>query len=240
LPWLGLATLLLAAVGALAADRLRRLVAYLVVASAGTLLVGVGLGSAAALTATLFYLVNSSLVAGAWFLLAERIAWARGGDDRLVPAQLQQGWMGYGLAFFVAGVAVAGVPPLAGFMGKALLLQAAGALPHAGWWVGGVLTSSLMILVALARAGSRLFWEPGERRGMRLPPAAPGQTLALSGLLLAVLACAVFARPLGRYAEQAAGQLLDRAAYVQAVLGSEPVAPALDVRKEMRERGESK
>jgi multicomponent K+:H+ antiporter subunit D len=240
LPWLGLATLLLAAVGALAADRLRRLVAYLVVASAGTLLVGVGLGSAAALTATLFYLVNSTLVAGAWFLLAERIAWARGGDDRLVPAQLQQGWVGYGLAFFVAAVAVAGVPPLAGFMGKALLLQAAGALPHAGWWVGGVLVSSLMILVALARAGSRLFWEPGERRGMRLPPAAPGQTLALSGLLLAVLGCAVFARPLGRYAEQAAGQLLDRAAYVQAVLGSEPVAPVFDVRKEMRERGDSK
>jgi multicomponent K+:H+ antiporter subunit D len=180
------------------------------------------------------------LVAGAWFLLADRIAWARGGDDRLVPAQLQQGWMGYGLAFFVAGVAVEGVPPLAGFMGKALLLQAAGALPHAGWWVGGVLVSSLMILVALARAGSRLFWEPGEARGMRLPPAAPGQRLALSGLLLAVLACAVFARPLGRYAEQAAGQLLDRAAYVQAVLGSEPVAPAFDVRKEMRERGDSK
>jgi multicomponent K+:H+ antiporter subunit D len=105
-------------------------------------------------------------------------------------------------------------------MGKALLLQAAGALPHAGWWVGGVLVSSLMILVALARAGSRLFWEPGEARGMRLPPAAPGQKLALSGLLLAVLACAVFARPLGRYAEQAAGQLLDRAAYIRRCWGA--------------------
>jgi multicomponent K+:H+ antiporter subunit D len=99
LPWLALATLLLAAVGALAADGLRRLVAYLVVASAGTLLVGVGLGSAAALTATLFYLVNSTLVAGAWFLLAERIAWARGGDDRLVPARLQQGWVGLAWPF---------------------------------------------------------------------------------------------------------------------------------------------
>ena len=32
----------------------------------------------------------------------------------------------------------------------------------------------------------------------------------------------------------------DRAAYVQAVLGSEPVAPVFDVRKEMRERGDSK
>jgi multicomponent K+:H+ antiporter subunit D len=50
-------------------------------------------------TAALFYLVNSTLVAGAWFLLAERIAWARGGDDRLVPAQLQQGWVGWAWPF---------------------------------------------------------------------------------------------------------------------------------------------
>ncbi len=46
LPWLALATLALAAFGALAAWHLRRLVAYLVLASAGMLLLAVGLGFA--------------------------------------------------------------------------------------------------------------------------------------------------------------------------------------------------
>ncbi|MBL8361169.1 MAG: monovalent cation/H+ antiporter subunit D, partial [Rubrivivax sp.] len=68
LPLLALGTLVLAAIGVLAARRLRALVAYLVVASAGTLLLAVGLGTPGTLAAGLFYLVNSTLVAAAWFL----------------------------------------------------------------------------------------------------------------------------------------------------------------------------
>ncbi|WP_374662429.1 monovalent cation/H+ antiporter subunit D [Inhella sp.] len=241
LPWVGLLTLVLAAIGALAARRLRVMVAYLVVGSAGTLLLALGLGTQAALTAGLFYLVNSTWVAGLWFLLADRIAWARGGDDALTPRTLQHGWKGLGATFFVAAVAVAGVPPLAGFMGKALLLQAAGATSMAGWVVSLVLASSLLLMVALGRAGSTLFWKPaGAPAPLRMDPPDASQLLALLGLLGAVLACAVAAQPLARYAEATAEQMLDRSAYLQAVLGAEPVPPAHDVRKEMRERGELK
>ena len=240
LPLLALATLVLAAIGLMAALRLRGLVAYLVVASAGTLLLAVGLGTPAALAAGLFYLVNSTLVACAWFLLADRIAWARGGDDALTPRGLQHGWAGYGAAFFVAAVAVAGVPPLAGFMGKALLLQAAGHTPLGAWVVGLVLAASLLTMVALGRAGSRLFWKPAASTALRMPEPQPVQGLSLVALLAAVLACAVFAGPIARYAEAAAAQLHAPKAYVKAVLGAQPVPAAIDVRKEMRERGELK
>jgi multicomponent K+:H+ antiporter subunit D len=162
---LSLATLALSAVGALAAQRLRALVAYLVVASAGTLLLAVALGTQAALAAGLFYLVNSTVVACAWFLLADRIAAARGGSDLMhgspPEAPIATGWAPLGVAFLVASVAVAGVPPLAGFMGKALLLQAAGTTPWAGATVALVLASSLAMMVALARAGSAVFWKAG-------------------------------------------------------------------------------
>ena len=123
LPLLALGTLVLAAIGVLAARRLRALVAYLVVASAGTLLLAVGLGTAGTLAAGLFYLVNSTLVAAAWFLLADRVAAARGGSDRLEPSALAGGpvgWAPLGVAYLVAAVAMAGVPPLAGFLGKPL------------------------------------------------------------------------------------------------------------------------
>ncbi len=244
---LALATLVLAALGALASARLRTLVAYLVVASAGTLLVAAGLGSERAVAAGLFYLVPSTLVACAWFLLADRIAAARGGSDQLQPGPRPAAWAALGSGFFIAAVAVAGVPPLAGFMGKALLLQAAGTTPWAGWVVAGVLASSLMVMVALARAGSVLFWERGGAPARGGAHAAAGALrtgglapAAVVGALAAVVLCAVAAGPLSRYTEATARQLFDPQGYVQAVLGAQPVPAAIDVRREMRERGDLK
>ncbi|MFN7309491.1 MAG: proton-conducting transporter membrane subunit, partial [bacterium] len=54
LPWLAMGTLLLAAIGALAAVQLRGLIAYLVVASAGMLLLALGLGTDQTIAAALF------------------------------------------------------------------------------------------------------------------------------------------------------------------------------------------
>jgi multicomponent K+:H+ antiporter subunit D len=247
LSMLALATLVLAAVGALAALRLRTLVAYLVVASAGTLLLAAGLGSERGLAAGLFYLVPSTLVACAWFLLADRIAAARGGSDGLQPGQRPMAWAPLGIGFFVAAVAVAGVPPLAAFMGKALLLQAAGTTPWAGWVVAGVLASSLMVMVALARAGSVLFWERGSGPAISTPERQQDPTgqpglarAATAGALIAVVLCAAAAGPIARYTAAAAAQLFAPHGYVKAVLGAQPVPAVIDVRREMRERGDLK
>jgi multicomponent K+:H+ antiporter subunit D len=242
LPLLALATLVLAAVGALAAKRLRGLVAYLVVASAGTLLLCLGLATRESVAAALCYLVNSTLVAAAWFLIADRVAAARAsGDALLQPAALHpRSWAPLGIAFFIAGVAVAGMPPLAGFFGKALLLQAAGNTPWALWAVALVLGSSLAIIVALARAGSSVFWKPGAAAAAQ-PPQHHGLHTASIVLGLALVAAAsLFARPLSAYTDAAATQLFDRRAYIEAVLGAPSVPPAYDVRREMRERGEAK
>ena len=239
---LALATLVLAALGALAATRLRTLVAYLVVASAGTLLLAVGLGSARGVAAGLFYLVPSTLVSCAWFLLADRIAAARGGSDHLRPGLRPAAWAPLGASFFIAAVAVAGVPPLAAFMGKALLLQAAGVTPWASWVVAGVLASSLMVMVALARAGSVLFWERGAAPAFSVPDASPPALAraATTGALAAVVLCAVAAGPIARYTAATAAQLFAPQGYVRAVLGAQPVPAAIDVRREMRERGDLK
>jgi multicomponent K+:H+ antiporter subunit D len=242
LPVLALATLVLAATGALAARHLRVLVAYAVVASAGTLLLAIGLGTRDALAAGLFYLVNSTLVAALWFLLADRIATARGGTDRLEAGAFSSGWAPLGVVFFASAVAVAGVPPLAGFMGKALLLQAAGHTPWAGWVVALVLGSSLAMMMALARAGSTLFWKPGApATAMKLAASGTGaQSASMLALLAAVLATAIFAGPLAAYTEAAATQLMQRQTYIGAVLNAQPVPAAYDVRREMRERGDAK
>jgi multicomponent K+:H+ antiporter subunit D len=242
LPALALATMALAAVGVLAAPRLRALVAYSVVVSAGLLLSATGLGTVPALAAGLFYLVHTTVVAALLFLLVDRVAAVRGGSDLLQPQAAPPRWGLLGAGFFVAALAAAGMPPLAGFLGKAMLLQAAGGTPWAAWTVAIVLASSLALVVAFARAGAIVFWTGGERVAYGAPaePARRHHHAAMGWLLLALLAASALAGPLGAYTQRAAAQLFDRGAYQRAVLDAPPVPPAIDVRREMRERGRSK
>ncbi len=249
-PWLeglALATLLLGTIGAMAARRLRLLIGNVVVASAGTLLLAVALAKPGTVAAGLFYLVNSSLVAAALFLLADRVRHARAAaDDHLISAAFGPSRLALGGLFFLLAMAAAGLPPLAGFLGKALLLQAAGPLPWGATVCATVLASGLLMMVAFAQSGSRLFWKPAGGAGSAPLPAAdyadrpmPSHACHRTALLMLsvlLLACSIFAGTLSRYTEATARQLFEPRAYREAVLGAKPVPAALDVRREMRER----
>jgi multicomponent K+:H+ antiporter subunit D len=248
-PWLAvlaLATLALGAVGALAAQQLRGVVVACIVASAGTLLLSVALAQPDTLAAGLFYLVDSTLAAAAMFLLADRVAHERGTvADGLQPAALGSHRVALGALFFVLAVALAGLPPLGGFLGKVWLLQAAADTTIAPWVVGIVLASALLVMVALVRGGSTIFWKPSHVGGgpavepaSRPTPPHLLHRLSLLMLMLLLFALSVFAGPLARYTEATAQQLLEPRLYREAVFNAEPVPPAFDVRREMRARRE--
>jgi multicomponent K+:H+ antiporter subunit D len=233
LPVLALGTIALAAVGALAARDLRGMIGYLVIASAGTLLLALGLGSRETVAAALFYLVNSTLVVAVLYLLADRIGAQRGAHgDLLAPGPFGSERQVLGAAYFSAAIAVCGLPPLAGFLGKALLLEAARDTAYAAWVWSIVLASSLAIIISLARSGSRIFWKPFE-------PAAPAtsiatssvQALAVGWLFTALLLNTAAAGPLARFTGAAAQQLFERRPYIDAVLGAQPVPAALPIRE---------
>ena len=229
LPAIALATIAAGAVGAAAAQRLRVLIAYLIVVSAGTLLLAVGIGNAGTLAAGFVYLVNTTLAAAALFLLADAVAQARAAGDALQPSSFDGARGALGAAFFLLAIAAAGLPPLAGFIAKALLLQAAGGTAFGVWTWSVVLLASLLAMVALARSGAVLFWqtEGGSARPLRGTQALP---LALLGALL--IASSVGAGPLTAYAQATARQLLERQSYLQAVLGADPVPPEYEPRKQ--------
>ncbi len=228
LPWLwplGLATLALGAIGALAATDLRGLIAYLLVVSVGTLLAAIALGGPALLGAALYYLLHTTLVTGGLFLLAGSIRRQRGthGDQLLAVAPPLRQPALFGVLFFIAAVAVAGIPPLSGFVGKLGLLAAT--TPGAGisgaqtaWFWGAVLGGGLLGLIALSRAGSRLFWRTEDApavagRADRLRVTAAVLLLGASPLL------SLFAAPVTAYTQAAARQLTDPSGYITAVLG---------------------
>jgi multicomponent K+:H+ antiporter subunit D len=237
-PWLtvlALATLVLAAIGALAAHHFRVLIGYLVIGSAGTLLLAVGLGEPETVAAGLFYLVNSTLVVAVLYLLVDRVDAQRGESaDQLVPAHFGPERSTLGALYFVAAIAVCGLPPLAGFLGKSLLLAAAWHTAYAAWVWAIVLGSSLAVIISMARAGSRVFWKPalaGSALPARTAATAPAQFVAVGFLLALLLASAAGAGALARYTNAAAEQLFERRPYIDAVLGATPVTPALPIRE---------
>lgn len=224
-PWLlpmAMATLLIGVVGALASLRLRQQVAYLVVASVGSLLIAFGLGSVSGIAAGLYYLPHTTFAAAALFLLADSITRRRSDQaDRLDPGPTMASAGLLGGLFFVAAVAVAGLPPLSGFLGKFLTLRAALAHPWWPWLMAIILSGGLISLIALARTGSLLFYRavPPENPVTPEAPSALARELAPSlGLLLLVAGLTVAAGPLAQGTQAAASQLLQPQYYIQAVL----------------------
>ena len=216
---LALATCALGVTGALAAHSLPRLVAWLTVASVGTILAAIGLFGVAAWGAALYYLAHSTLVIAGLFLLAELVAAQRGdAGGRLEPASPVAQPALLGTLLLLAAASNAGLPPLPGFIGKLMILEASSSHPWAAAVWSVVLLAGFFTLVGLARAGSILFWHtradaPGSASG-----ASPRLVAATVALLGAGVAMSVFAAPLQRYTLDAARQLGDRAAYARAVL----------------------
>jgi len=225
-PWTLPAALLTAGVGfvgMLASHHLRELAAYAVLGSTGTLLAAAALIQPEPLSAALYYLPHSTLSTAAMFLLADLVARRRPGHgDALAAGPDFAGAGVLGILFFLAAVAVAGLPPLSGFVGKLLILDALRV--HAGWpfiW-GTILVTTLVGVLALARAGTVLFWNRRPGEAVAEPEPLGHVTGPLLGLLLALAALTLLAGPAVDYARATAAQLAQPTAYIRAVLGPEP------------------
>lgn len=230
-----LITLTVGMVGVLAGGTLARVVAFSAIGSMGTLFVAIGALGVQATAAALYYLIHSTLAAGFLFLILDQIR-ARRGSSALVALPPMAGTGLVAALFFAGAIAAAGMPPLSGFIGKLLVLQALANHPLWVWVWALVLSTSLVAVVGFARAGSVLFWKSHEVEaapqpilGARIHTLAeqpqPGWALgAAGGLMALIVALTVFSGPMVRLAEATAKQLHARHDYVAAVLGAPAAA----------------
>lgn len=224
----GIATLLLGGLGVVGALRLRIGAAYLVLLSAGTLFVAFSMGTAGSIAAGLYYLPHSCFAAAALFLIAYLVQRERGEHgDRVLPEAPPLPAL-TGLFYIVAAVALVGLPPLPGFIGKALLLAAT---PDAQvpWVYAAVLGSGLLALLGLSRTGTRLFWRVAPAEDTAPPVPAPdaarhrAEIAAIALLLGFLVAMTVAAAPIARWTQATAAQLLDPGAYIDGVRAATPL-----------------
>ncbi|TDO95915.1 monovalent cation/H+ antiporter subunit D [Marinomonas balearica] len=207
---LSLLTICIGTVGIFAAPTLKLLVANMVVLSAGSLLVCAALQSEVATGAALYYLLHSTVVTAGLFLLADIIAKQRGkAEDRFVRSKALKQPIFLGIGFAVGAVAIIGMPPLSGFVGKILILQAAQSTAEMIWVWPIMLISSLAALITLSRAGTTLFWRHSGGVQDDAPEASYVQLLAVFLLMAASPLLALFGGSVVEIAQTAAHTLHD-------------------------------
>lgn len=216
-----LVSLAIGMIGILAARTLDRLVAFAVIGSMGMVMVSIALFTPEGISAALYYIVHSTLAAGALFLISDLVRAGRANLDLTAQAPISGSTLTAAM-FFVAAIAMAGLPPLSGFVGKLLILDAAFDTAQMAWIWAIVLGASLISVVGFARAGSILFWkaksvEAPEDAPIAKPPSGLSY-VAIGGLLILLVAHTVFAGPATTYTTAIAKQLFTPDAYMTTVL----------------------
>ncbi|MCG3151454.1 MAG: NAD(P)H-quinone oxidoreductase subunit 2, chloroplastic [bacterium] len=175
------ATMLLGNLQALAQTNLKRLLAYSSVAHAGYLLLGILAMSSLqtlvlAKSAIYFYMSTYLVTIVAAFGL---IAWLQGKEGRWEISDLAgagQRHPGWATTLTILLFSLAGIPPLAGFFGKAYVFHAAVGAGFINLAVFGVLTSVLSVYYYL-RVIVAIWFEP-EQAQLSLTEPAPGRLAA--------------------------------------------------------------
>jgi len=155
--WVGILTALFAASIGLAQTDIKRVLAYSTISQLGYMFVGVGVGAYAA---GIYHLVTHAFFKALLFLCAGSVIHALGGEqDIRKMGGLAPKMAATTLTFLVAAVAIAGIPPFAGFFSKDEILAAAWHSGHRTIWLlglGGALMTAFYIfrLVFLTFFGS--------------------------------------------------------------------------------------
>ncbi len=236
------ASMLVGVLGAVGRDSLRAILSFHMTSQMGYMVMGLGLFGVGGLTAGIFFILHQILVKTSLFLSAgavERLA-GTGRLDRL--GGLGRAHPALAVAFGLAALSLAGLPPLSGFFGKLLLIEVA--FVDGQWLIAGVaILVSLYTLTSMVKIWNATFFGdtapavaairvlPGWGRPAIAGGADDGGAGAVSrwgmvGLVGAPLTLAVISLGLGLGAEGlyrlslAAGEMLaDPSVYVDAILG---------------------
>ncbi len=216
-----LISLALGAIGVLGAKKLDRLVAFAVIGSMGMVMVAISLFTPVSIAAALYYMVHSTLAGAVLFLIVDLVRSGRG-NVQLIPAPPVAGAALTAALFFVGAIAMAGLPPLSGFIGKLLILNASFDNGAAVWVWAVVLIASLVSIVGFSRAGSIVFWKAQSvaRPEDEALPDRPATLsyVAVGGLVALLIAHTVFAGQVHRYTTAISAQLFAPDAYFSTVL----------------------
>jgi multicomponent Na+:H+ antiporter subunit D len=210
--------MLFGVLGALAQWDFKRILSYHIVSQIGYMIMGLGLFTRLALAGGIFYIVHHILVKTALFLIAGAVEKRRGttylpqlgGMIDTAPALT-------GL-FLVAGLSLAGAPPLSGFVAKLMLIRSG--LDESAYVIVFVsVVVSFLTLFSMMKIFRYAFWSVQQQSEI-VETGRAARTSAVVSLVVLGVVLGLWASWALPYAMLAADQLLDTSDYVTAVLGA--------------------
>lgn len=216
---LGVIGIFFGSLGALRTYDAKRLLAYSTFGQIGFILVGIGWGQPAALIGALVYAVNHSFIKSALLMITGTIS-SRTVNKTSILSEI--GGVGKKMSFigglyFVGGLALAGVPPLNGFISKVTLVQ--GGIAVEQWLtLGLVVGAGIITLLYMTRTWQLIFQQEATTATTKTKPY--GDSVLAPTLLIGLcVGLGLFATPLIDIATRAVEQMGDPSIYIRAVLG---------------------
>lgn len=251
LMWVALLTMIVGIMGALAQNDIKRLLSFTLVSHIGYMIFGIALTSVQGLSGAIFYAIHHILVQTSLFLVVGLI------ERQAGSAQLRRlGSLIYtsplvAILYFIPALNLGGIPPLSGYLGKVMLIQAGA---QQGTWlawvlIAGAVVTSLLTLYAMILVWSKAFLrdradapegEVALARPSNLayrystttmaeredPGRVPVGMMASTALLVAAsLSITVLAGPISDVTDRAAQSAQDQSIYRDAVLHPDPENP---------------
>lgn len=219
---LGIIGIFFGSLGALRTYNAKRMLAYSTFGQIGFILVGIGWGTPLALVGALVYSFNHAFVKSSLLQLSgvvsSRTKYKMGNFVNLTGVGKKLRFTA--LLYLLGALALAGVPPLNGFISK--LALARGGIEAEAWLsLGLVIGGGLLTLLYMTRAYVLIFQRERDENSAEMKEPLVGDSPLAPALLIGVcVAIGLYARPLIDIAEMAVAQMADSSQYIYAVLGA--------------------
>lgn len=210
-------TIIAGCLGALSGRDVRTIAVYNVLIGVGFILLGLAISTEVAFQGAIYYVIHDIIAKAFLFLCVGTMIYLTGETVIDQMSGLIRNYPLFGWLYFIVMCALAGIPPLSGFVGKVLIGQAAIAQGDYLLVVVGF-GSSIIVLYSLLRIFlSAIFGETIIPIGDEMPMP---KTVILPIIMLACLTIAlgVGAEFIAKYVNHAAHVLANPSIYIEAVL----------------------
>ena len=217
----GVSTMVLGGLGAIAQYNFRRILSYHIISQIGYMIMGLAIDTTIALAAAIYFTVHNMIVKTSLFLFAgvtEKITGT--GDIRLMGGLVHRypllGW-----GFFLGAISLAGVPPFSGFFAKLLMMSGASqAKNYLAMFF--TLAVGFLTLFSMIKIFMYCYW--GEEKPVSqeaLEPSFNYRRLVLPCLFLVIISIAmgIGSEPVISRIQHAAEELHTPELYIRAVFG---------------------
>lgn len=187
------------------------------IVAVGFIIAGLAIFTMPSIEGAIYYLIHDMIAKALLFLLAGTVIYLTGQKWLKEIGGLIRHFPVLGWTFFIVVLALAGIPPLSGFIGKVLVTQ--GAIMEGSYVLAAIaLGSSILVLYSLLKIFKNSFWGEAIMGKEEMEPLKLGMLIPCVFLAALSLAFGLGIEGISAYVTQAAETLMEPSKYIDAVL----------------------